>query len=383
MSEGRGRVRTGGYVGFADLPNQVHRKSVKKGFEFTLMVVGESGLGKSTLVNSLFLTDLYAKRAPNSAKDRINKTVTIETNCVEIEEKGVRLRLTVVDTPGFGDALNNDKCEEAIIKYVANQYEAYLQDESGLNRRNIVDNRVHCCLYFISPYGRGLKPIDIKFMRSLHDKVNIVPVIAKADTLTKSEIRSLKARILEEIEEASIRIYQFPECDSDEDEDFVEMNKDLKESLPFAVIGSNTFIVKEGNRVIGRQYPWGVVEVENPEHSDFGKLRNMLIRTHMQDLKEVTRDVHYENFRSQKLSYSVLNTDITSTGYSTTLNTTLSKTITNTFNTNTSMNESSGPKVVDETDKIIREKDEELKRMQRMVEQLTKQQNMLAAMQKQ
>ena len=35
-------------------------------------------------------------------------------------------------------------------------------------------------------------------------------------------------QILEEIEEASIRIYQFPECDSDEDEDFVEINKDLK-----------------------------------------------------------------------------------------------------------------------------------------------------------
>ena len=51
-----------GYVGFANLPNQVHRKSVKKGFEFTMMVVGESGLGKSTLVNSLFLTDLYPER---------------------------------------------------------------------------------------------------------------------------------------------------------------------------------------------------------------------------------------------------------------------------------------------------------------------------------
>ena len=32
---------TDGYVGFANLPNQVYRKSVKKGFEFTLMVVGE------------------------------------------------------------------------------------------------------------------------------------------------------------------------------------------------------------------------------------------------------------------------------------------------------------------------------------------------------
>jgi len=31
---------TPGYVGFANLPNQVHRKSVKKGFEFTLMVAG-------------------------------------------------------------------------------------------------------------------------------------------------------------------------------------------------------------------------------------------------------------------------------------------------------------------------------------------------------
>ena len=41
---------TPGYVGFANLPNQVHRKSVKKGFEFTLMVVGESGqLTKLTL----------------------------------------------------------------------------------------------------------------------------------------------------------------------------------------------------------------------------------------------------------------------------------------------------------------------------------------------
>ena len=30
-----------GYVGFANLPNQVFRKSVKKGFEFTVMVVGK------------------------------------------------------------------------------------------------------------------------------------------------------------------------------------------------------------------------------------------------------------------------------------------------------------------------------------------------------
>lgn len=30
------------FVGFGNLPNQVYRKSVKRGFEFTLMVVGKS-----------------------------------------------------------------------------------------------------------------------------------------------------------------------------------------------------------------------------------------------------------------------------------------------------------------------------------------------------
>ena len=51
-----------------------------------------------------------------------------------------------------------------------------------------------------------------------------------------------------------------------------------------------------GKKVRGRQYPWGIVDIENADHCDFIKLRTMLI-THMQDLQEVTHDLHYENFR--------------------------------------------------------------------------------------
>ena len=40
-----------------------------------------------------------------------------------------------------------------------------------------------------------LKPLDISFMRAIHHKVNIVPVIAKSDTLTKQEVLKLKRKV--------------------------------------------------------------------------------------------------------------------------------------------------------------------------------------------
>ncbi|KAK7925758.1 hypothetical protein WMY93_008068 [Mugilogobius chulae] len=199
------------YVGFATLPNQVHRKTVKKGFTFTVMVAGESGLGKSTLVNSLFLTDLYKDRKVPNAEERISQTVDIIKHTVSIEEKGVKLRLTIIDTPGFGDSVDNTE-----------------RDESGLNRRNIQDNRVHCCLYFISPYGHGLRPIDVQCMKALHEKVNIIPILSKADCLTTAERHKKKMKIREEIKQFGINIYQFLEYDSDEEEDLKRQDQILK-----------------------------------------------------------------------------------------------------------------------------------------------------------
>lgn len=111
--------------------------------------------------------------------------------------------------------------------------------------------------YFIFLYS--LRPLDVEFMKALHEKVNIVPVLAKADTLTPSEVKKkkikassthssacrcgdskgtdahtqtfslrLRPQIREEIEQYGIKIYQFPDCDSDEDEDFKQQDAELK-----------------------------------------------------------------------------------------------------------------------------------------------------------
>ncbi|XP_015786916.1 septin-7 isoform X5 [Tetranychus urticae] len=285
-------------VGFSDLPNQIHRKTIKKGFEFTLMVVGESELGKSTLVNSMFLTDIYSDEYPGPSK-RLSKTVDVQATKVNLKEKNVNLSLTIVDTPGFGDSLDNTNSWQKISEYIEDRYEEYLNAETKLHRTHIPDNRVHCCLYFILPRVT-LRAIDIEFMKNLQDKVNIIPIIAKADTLTEEECQQMKKNVMNQIAQHKIRIYEFPDCD---DEDDAKLLKQLKARIPFAVVGSNQVVdTPSGERKRARKYPWGTIEIDNLEHCDFIALRMMLIKYFMLDLVDTTNNVHYENYRCRKLS---------------------------------------------------------------------------------
>lgn len=172
-------------------------------------MTGESGLGKSTLINSLFGSSLYKNRKIPNIEDTIEKTVEISTNTVDIEERGIKLKLTVVDFPGYGDSVNNYTCFSSILNYVDEQFDKFLDYESGLNRKHITDTRIHCCFYFISPIGYGLKPTDIEFMRRLSGKVNIIPIIAKSDSLTKDELTKLKKKVLNDIQDNNIVIYRY------------------------------------------------------------------------------------------------------------------------------------------------------------------------------
>lgn len=95
-------------------------------------------------------------------------------------------------------------------------------------------------------------------MKRLHDRVNIIPVIAKADTLTSDELRLFKKSIMQDITNEKMKLYEFPEYDDDDDEN--KLTKIYKDKVPFAVVGSN-FILEKGNkRTRIRQYAWGIVD---------------------------------------------------------------------------------------------------------------------------
>jgi septin 7 len=108
-------------------------------------------------------------------------------------------------------------------------------------------------------------------------------------------------QILADIAYHNIHIFQAPAYENEDEESMAEM-EEIVSKIPFAVVGSDQLVkAPDGREVRGRAYPWGVVEVDNEDHCDFVKLRQMLIRTYMEELREHTNNVLYENWRSEKL----------------------------------------------------------------------------------
>lgn len=179
-------------------------------------MAGESGLGKTTFINTLFSTTIknYADHKRRHNK-QIDKTVEIEITKAELEEKffkgehcpcdenpygspatdSVLVRLTVIDTPGFGDYVNNRDSWQPIIEFLDDQHESYMLQEQQPRRSDKIDLRVHACLYFIRPTGHTLKPLDIEVMKRLCTRVNLIPVVAKADTLSPADLAKFKQRV--------------------------------------------------------------------------------------------------------------------------------------------------------------------------------------------
>lgn len=268
--------------------------SVQNGFTFNIMCIGETGLGKSTLMDSLFNTNFES-----NAQTHKEPSVRLKAHTYELEESNVKLKLTICDTVGYGDQVNKEDSFKPIVDYIEAQYESYLQEELKIKRNlsSFHDSRIHACLYFITPNGHGLKSIDLVCMKKLDTKVNIIPIIAKADTINKSELQKFKTKIMSELINNGVQIYQFPTSD----ETVAEVNRSMNEHLPFAVVGSSEFVKVGSKMTRARQYPWGVVQVENDNHCDFNKLREMLIRTNMEDLRDTTHSAHYELYRRERL----------------------------------------------------------------------------------
>lgn len=73
-----------------------------------------------------------------------------------------------------------------------------------------------------------LSEMDIELMKRLGMRVNIIPVIAKADSLRPAEMKEFKKRIMEDIVYHQIPVFAFPFDPSADDEETIAENRELR-----------------------------------------------------------------------------------------------------------------------------------------------------------
>ncbi|KAF9416137.1 hypothetical protein BGZ94_010298 [Podila epigama] len=278
----------------------------------------------------------------------------------EIEESNEKINLTLVDTPGFvgSDEVVDSHCDE-ILAYLEYQFDLTLAEERKVRRNpKATDNQIHACLYFIDHKGPhlGLSETDIRILKRLSSRVNLIPVIARADTLTRNQCKKLKQAIVKDAAGHQIQFFQFlspklakqllaqqggvdgqqqqqqqsvkkgqnhaegaeeedeleeeeeEESDDDEDDDLdpeiLQEKALLQNMVPFTVISQEEGVEvldEKGQVIQGREFAWGTLNCLNTEHCDLSGLRSALLLSHRTELKEITYGYFYENYRTERL----------------------------------------------------------------------------------
>lgn len=234
------------------------------------------------------------------------KRASINVHKTCLYENNFKLNFTIVDCPGFGDSIDNSFSWVPMSNFIDDQLRLYMFREEQPDRSQLIDSRVHACLYFISPTNNGLTPLDIKTMKELSKRVNLIPVISKADGYTKAEMINRKDKVKRLIKFYGIEICQYLRDAS--------LYSSIIEDMPYSLIGAEgIFENGKGEKVRGRQYPWGVSELENSDQCDFVKLRDLLMGENMLDLIQSTEN-HYENYRCELLRFRLYQENLKAEG---------------------------------------------------------------------
>ena len=208
--------------------------------------------------------------------------------------------------------------------------------------------------------------LDLNVLRALKGKTTVVPIIAKADTITTAHMAHLKRAVWDSLQSNGLETLEaISQNDDDEGSDtstespknnhlveredvvktegdkysttsvlssssdssstFSASDFDLAKpgkpskyagwqsqssttatpsppaespALPFSIISPDPY--EPG--VIGRKFPWGLADPMNVEHCDFVKLKQNVFGEWRGDLREASRELWYESWRTSRLN---------------------------------------------------------------------------------
>lgn len=301
---------TGG-IGVSNLPNQRYQILFGKKMDYNIMVVGASGLGKTTFLNMLLDTDkipyscfeldlktpakhyMFSKgelEEAYAAEDNPSwykeGVVNFQKYTTVITERGFSINLSLVEVGGFGDCICNDQAWDPIEQYIKKQFAIYQNHEADASRMDITDTRVHACLFFLEPSPSNLRYLDLCTMKKISKLCNLVPVVAKSDLLSHDMIQKHYEHISNQMKAHGIQFFGI--------EDYEKIEG--CEMPPYFL----TSIARNSEGEYVREYPWGSIHMDSPCLKDFFSLRDLLVKKGFCELKESTEHF-YAAYRTNQL----------------------------------------------------------------------------------
>ncbi|KAJ6178933.1 hypothetical protein N7519_009394 [Penicillium mononematosum] len=197
--------------------------------------------------------------------------------------------------------------------------------------------------------------LDIQVLRTVLGKTTVVPVISKADTITSAHMSYLRKAVWSSLKQANIDPLEILTLEDQEEEyssesadeeeileletkpestetgDAKEANE-AKESenatdnvpgspsqlsqgtrrsnasqaanqhVPFSILSPDPHSLAAGDKPVGRRFPWGFADPYDAEHCDFVRLKDSVFSDWRSELREASRVVWYERWRTNRLN---------------------------------------------------------------------------------
>lgn len=268
-----------------ELQMMVEEKPTEKIY-YNILVAGDSGLGKTSFINAYMYLKFNYYQKFKDCSNIVPTTSKIIHNKARRTEGKIDFFIDFIDSPGYGSFRDISVWTKFISKFLLTQIIKYKQNSEK------VDERVHCCLYFIDAV---LKHDDIVAMREISRYTAIVPIIGKADMCTAEEMKKFKKIVINQIVEAEIEYFQY-----EPGPEGCVLNSCIGGYPPFCVISAVSRI-KSGNKPsLGRIYNWGFCDINNPAHSDFPLISKFLIGKFYHQVKQITKKNSKEILRLWK-----------------------------------------------------------------------------------
>ncbi|KAK6430977.1 hypothetical protein LTR95_012864 [Oleoguttula sp. CCFEE 5521] len=359
-----------GNGGHVNSPRRVRRR--KDPTPFNILVIGTKSSGKTSFISFLRHSLALPSHKPQEAPFSPPPQGSFTSHYLEADMEGERIGLTLWDSPGLETNIVDLQLRETTA-FIEAKFEDTFKEEQKVQRSpGFKDTHIHCVFYVLDPIrldatvtAAGQKSskggldedVDLQTLRALWGKTTVIPVIAKADTLTTGHMASLKRAVWESIKTAKLSPLEALELEEDdidsgresdnddEDSDVPTHDTDAHESvtnnlldrsssedsiplptkrtsharqpsgsaalndeepyIPLSILSPDPYVLSKSpspsQQDLVRTFPWGTASPFNPQHCDFLRLRDSIFLEWRSDLRELSRVRWYEAWRTARL----------------------------------------------------------------------------------